>query len=56
MTNEHVDTDSLKIKVNRNRFERALSYKHLGVIVNEKVTWKDNCKRLCCNAHMSVLS
>jgi len=28
--------------------ERALIYKYYGEIVDEKLTWKEHCKPLCC--------
>jgi len=42
-----LSTDSFKLNVNENRIERTLSYKYFGVIVGEKLTWKENCKWLC---------
>lgn len=45
-TNQHVNTDFLKIIVNGNRIERVLSYKYLVGIIDERLTWKENCKRL----------
>ena len=48
ITNKHVSTKSFVINVNSNRIERTLTYKYLGVIVDEKLTWKDDCKQLCC--------
>jgi len=48
ITNKHVNTESFAINANGNRFERPLIYKYLGVIVDEKLTWKDHCKQLCC--------
>jgi len=39
-----LSTDSFKLNVNENRIERTLSYKYFGVIVGEKLTWKENCK------------
>ena len=47
ITNKHVSTESFVINVNRNRIERTVTYKNLGVIVDEKLTWKENCKQLC---------
>jgi len=38
IANNHVSTESFVINVNRNRIERALTYKYLGVIVDEKLT------------------
>jgi len=46
-TNKHASTDSFEISVNGNCIERALNHKYLGVIVDEKLTWKQNCKLLC---------
>jgi len=46
--NKHVSTESFVINVSRNRIERALTYKYLGVIVDEKLTRKEHCKQLCC--------
>jgi len=48
ITNKHVSTESFVINVNSNRIERTLTYKYLGVIVDEKLTWKEHCKQLCC--------
>jgi len=48
ITNKHVSTESFAINVNGNRIERTLTYKHFGVIVDEKLTWKEQCKQLCC--------
>ena len=42
ITNKHVSTESFVINVNRNRIERSLTYKYLGVIVDEKLTWKEH--------------
>jgi len=47
-TNEHVNTESFAINANGDRIERTLIYKYLGVIVDEKLTWKEHCKQLCC--------
>ena len=38
ITNKHVSTESFVINVNRNRIERTLTYKYLGVIVDQKLT------------------
>ena len=38
ITNKHVSTESFVINVNRNRIERTMTYKYLGVIVDEKLT------------------
>jgi len=35
ITNKHVSTESFVINVNRNRIERTVTYKYLGVIVHE---------------------
>jgi len=48
ITNKHVSTESFLINVNSNRIERTLTYKYLGVIEVEKLTWKEHCKQLCC--------
>jgi len=48
ITNKHVNTESFVINVNSNRIERTLTSKYLGVIVDEKLTWKEHCKQLCC--------
>ena len=48
ITNKHVSIESFVINVNSNRIERALTYKYLGVIVDEKLTRKEHCKQLCC--------
>jgi len=47
ITNKHVSTKSFVINVNRNRYERCLTYKYLGVIFDEKLSWKEHCKQLC---------
>jgi len=47
ITNKHVSTESFVINVNSNRIERTVTYKYLGVIVDEKLTWKEHCKQLC---------
>ena len=26
---------------------KELTYKYLGVIIDEKLTWKEHCKQLC---------
>jgi len=44
ITNKHVSPESFVINVNSNLIERTLTYKHLGVIVDEKLTWKELCK------------
>ena len=33
--NKHVSTESFVININRNRIERTVTYKYLGVIVEE---------------------
>jgi len=48
ITNKHISTEFLVINVNRNRIERVLTYKYLGVSGDEKLTWKEHCKQLCC--------
>ena len=35
ITNKHVSTESFVINVDRNRIERTVTYKYLGVIVEE---------------------
>jgi len=45
---KHVTTESFEINANCNHIERTLTYKYLGVIVEEKLTWKEHCKQLCC--------
>jgi len=47
-TKKHVNTDSIKININDHRMEGTSRYKHLGVIVDVKLTWKEKCKWLCC--------
>jgi len=47
ITNKHLSTESLVINVNRNSIEISLTYKYLGVIVDEKLTWEEHCKQLC---------
>ena len=47
ITDKHVRTESFAINANRNCIERSLTYKYLGVIVYEKLTWKEHCKQLC---------
>ena len=44
ITNKHVNTESFVTNVNSNFAERTLTYKHLGIIVDEKLTWKEHCK------------
>ena len=48
ITNKHVSTESFAINVNSNRIEGTVTCKCLGVIVDEKLTWKEHCKQLCC--------
>jgi len=48
ITNIHVNTESFAITANGNRIERTLICKYLVVIVDEKLTWKEHCKQLCC--------
>ena len=48
ISSKHVSTESFVINVNTNRIERTLTYKYLGVIVDEKLTWKEQCKQMCC--------
>ena len=48
ITNKHASTESFVINVNHNHIERTLTYKYLGVIVDEKLTWKEHCEQLCC--------
>ena len=47
ITNNHVSTESFVMNVNRIRIERTLTYRYLGVIVDEKLPWKEHCKQLC---------
>jgi len=47
ITNKHECTESFVINVNRNRIERTVTYKYLGVTVDEKLTWKEHCEQLC---------
>ena len=47
ITNKHVSTESFVINLNRNAIERNVTYKYLGVIIDEKLTWKEHCKQLC---------
>jgi len=48
ITDKHISTESFVINVNSNSTERTLTYKYLGVIVDEKLTWEEHCKQLCC--------
>jgi len=48
ITNKHICTESLIIDVNSDRIERTFTHKYLGVIVDEKLTWKEDCKQVCC--------
>ena len=54
ITNKHVSTESFVINVNRNQIERTVTYKYLGVIVDEKLTWTEHCKQLCSNISKHV--
>jgi len=47
ITKKHVSTESFLINVNSNRIERTLTYKYLGIITDEKLTWKEHRKQLC---------
>jgi len=47
IANKHVNTESFSINANGNCIERTLTYKHLGVIVDEKLAWKEHCIQLC---------
>ena len=47
ITNKLECTESFVINVNRNRIERTVTYKYLGVTVDEKLTWKEHCEQLC---------
>ena len=44
IANKHVNTESFSINANGKCIERTLTYKHLGVIVDEKLAWKEHCK------------
>ena len=46
ITKKHVCTESFVINVNRNRIERTVTCKYLGVTADEKLTWKEHCKQL----------
>jgi len=48
ITNKHVSTESFVINVNSNRIEGTVTCKYLEVIVDEKLTWQEHCKQLCC--------
>jgi len=48
ITKKNVSTESFVINSNSNRIERTFTYKYLGVIVDERLTWKGHCKQLCC--------
>jgi len=54
ITNKHLSTESFEMNVNRNRIKRALTYKYLRAIVDEKLTWKEHCKQLCCTTSKYV--
>ena len=47
ITSIHVSTESFVINVNSNRIETTLTYKYLGVIADENLTWIEHCKQLC---------
>jgi len=47
ITNKHVSTESFAINTNGYRIERTLIYKYIGVIMDEKLTWKERCQQLC---------
>ena len=47
ITNKYVSTESFVINVNRNCIERTMTFKYLGLVIDEKLTWKEHCKRLC---------
>jgi len=49
ITNKPLSTESFAINANGNRIERTLIYKYLGVIADEKLTWKKHCKQLRCD-------
>ena len=42
ITNKPVSTESFVINLNRNAIERTVTYKYLGVIIDEKLTWKEH--------------
>jgi len=44
LTNKHVGRESCVMIANSYRIESALTYKCLGVIIDEKLTWKEYCK------------
>jgi len=46
--NKHINADSFEINESFNRIERASCSKYLGVIADDKLNRKENCKRLCC--------
>jgi len=48
ITNKHVSTEYFLTNPNSNHIERTSICKYLGVIVDEKLTWKEHCKQLCC--------
>jgi len=54
ITNKHVSRESFVVNVNSNRIEKTLTFKYLGVIVDEKLTWKEHCKQLCCTTSKNV--
>jgi len=47
ITNKHVSTESFEMNVNRYCIERTVTYKYLGVTVDEKLTRKEHCKEMC---------
>jgi len=54
ITNKHESTEFFVVNVHSNRIERTLTYKYLSVIVDEKLTWKEHCKQLCCTISQYV--
>ena len=54
ITNKHASTESFAINVDSNRIERTSTYKYLGVIVDQQLTWKEHCKWLCCTSSKYV--
>jgi len=48
ITNKHAKTYFFAKNTNGNRIEGTLICKYLGIIVDEKLTWKDHWKQLCC--------
>lgn len=47
ITNKRVNTESFETNVNGNRIKESLIIR-ICVITDEKLTWKENFKRLCC--------